>query len=144
MDGQSGDVLEEAGLTESAGQDHHPGQQEDDVEVDPGEGFFLVDDAEDHDQQAAQQGNQGPVEALGGDQGVGDDEDATRQQDVHVRTPSGHASARLDHSVCRLLEDVGVRLGRTYPPWPSLAATTSDVRPRPTFIFSSASMTLEG
>ena len=99
--------------------------------------------AEDHDQQAAQQGYQGSVEALGGDQGVGDDEDATRQQDVHVRTPNGHAKARLDHSVCRSLEDVGVRLGRTYPPWPSLAATTSDVRPRPTFIFSSASMTLE-
>ncbi len=59
VDGQPGDVLEEAGLTESAGQDHHPGQQEDDVEVDPGEGFLLVDDAEDDHQQAAQQGDRG-------------------------------------------------------------------------------------
>ena len=89
MDGQPGDVLEEAGPAESAGQDHHPGQQEDDVEVDAGEGLFLVDDAEDDDQQAAEQGDEGPIEALGCDQGVGDDEDAAGEQDVHVRTPAG-------------------------------------------------------
>ena len=109
-----------------------------------GERLVLVDDAEDHDQQAAQQGDEGPVEALGGDQGVGDDEDAAREQDVHVRTPDGRARARLDHSVCRSLEDVGVRFGRAYPPGPSLAATTSDVCPRATFIFSRASMTVTG
>ena len=143
VDGESGDVLEEAGLTESAGQDHHPGQQEDDVEVDPGERLLLVDDAEDDDQQSAQQGDQGPVEALGGDQGVGDDEDAAGEQDVHVRTTDGRARARLDHSGCRSREDVGKWLGRTYPPGPSLAATTSDVCPRATFIFSRASMTRE-
>ena len=34
--------------------------------------------------------------------------------------------------------------GRTYPPGPSLAATTSDVRPRPTFIVSRSSMTFIG
>ena len=79
VDRVAGDVLEEAGLAEAAGQDHHPGQQEDDVEVDRREGFFLVDDPEDDDEQAAQQRDQGPVEALGRDQGVGDEEDRRRR-----------------------------------------------------------------
>ena len=78
-----------------AGQDHHPGQQEDDVEVDRGECLLLVDDPEEHDQEAAEKGHQGPVEPLRGDQGVGDGEDAACQQDVHVRTSGGRARARL-------------------------------------------------
>ena len=64
VDRVAGHVLEEAGLAEPTGQDHHPGQQEDDVEVDRREGFFLVDDPEDDDEQAAQQRDEGPVEAL--------------------------------------------------------------------------------
>ena len=52
-------VLEEPGLAEPAGEDHHPGQQEDDVEVDGREGLFLVDDPEDDDEQAAEQGDRG-------------------------------------------------------------------------------------
>jgi hypothetical protein len=38
----------------------------------------------------------------------------------------------------------GDGFGRAYPPGPSLAATTSDVRPRLTFIVSRASMTSTG
>ena len=98
VDGVAGDVLEEAGLGEAAGQHHHPGQQEDDVEVDRREGLFLVDDAEDHDQQAAEERDQRPVNALGRDQPVGDDEDAASEEDVHVsppRTPVGARSSPL-------------------------------------------------
>ena len=110
-----------------------------------GEGLFLVDDAEDDEQQAAEQRDERPIEPLGGDQGVGDDEDAAGEQDVHV---SGPAARRTDGpgEIIRCagrLGDDGLRLGRTYPPGPSLAATTSDVRPRLTFIVSRSSMTQE-
>ena len=85
----AGHVLEEAGLAEAAGQHHHPGQQEDDVEVDGREGLLLVDDPEDHDQQAAQQRDEGAVEALGRDQPVGDEEDGAGEEDVHRQDASG-------------------------------------------------------
>ena len=44
VDRHPGDVLEEPGLAEAARKHHHPGQQEDDVEVDGGERLVLVDD----------------------------------------------------------------------------------------------------
>ena len=134
-----GHVLEEAGLAEAAGQHHHPGQQEDDVEVDRREGLFLVDDPEDHDQQAAEQGDERAVEALGGDQRVGDEEDAAGEEDVHRQPASGARGRAIRRSGVGASRETSS--GRAYPPGPSLAATTSDVRPRPTFIVSRASMT---
>ncbi len=81
--------LEEAGPRERAGEDHHPGQQEDDVEVDGRERLLLVDDPEDDEQQAAEQRDQGPVEALGRDEGIGDEEDAARDPGVHQTAAGG-------------------------------------------------------
>ena len=92
----------------------------------------------DHDQQAAEQRDQRSVEALGGDQPVGDEEDAAGEEDVHGQRASGARgrAARVDWVRCEATEGDG--FGRAYPPGPSLAATTSDVRPRLTFIVSSS------
>ena len=95
MDGLSGEVLEEARLGEAAGEHHHPGQQEDDVEVDRRERFLLIDDPEGHDQQAAKERDEGPVEALGRDQRIGDEEDGAGEEDVHLRTSRPRAEAGL-------------------------------------------------
>ena len=59
----------------------------------PGERLLLVDDPEEHDQQAAQEGHEGPIEALGGDQGVGDDE-ACRRRAGRPRQDAGWGRER--------------------------------------------------
>ena len=87
----AGDELEEAGLAEGPRHDHHPDQQEDDVEVDGREGLLLVHDPEDDDEHRTEQRDQSPVVALGGDQRVGDQEDAAGDVDVHLRPPPGRA-----------------------------------------------------
>ena len=65
--GPNGQPAEDAGLPDDAGQDHHSGQQEDDVEVDRLEGLLLGDDAEEHHRHPAGQRGQRLVHALGGD-----------------------------------------------------------------------------
>ena len=79
--------LEEARPSRGAGEDHHPGQQEDDVEVDGREGLLLVDDPATTITAAAEQRRQGPVDPLGRDQRIGDEEDERGQRDrlVHDR-----------------------------------------------------------
>lgn len=83
LDRSDGDPLEEAGPAQDAGQDHHPDQQEDDVQVDRGEGRFLVDDAKDHDQGGTKKGSDRLVDALGGDQRIRDEEDDPGGNDLH-------------------------------------------------------------
>ena len=81
-------------LDERTGEDHHPGQQEDDIEVDGRERLLLVDDPEDDEQQATEQGDEGPVEAFRGDEGIGDQEDAACDPGVHQATTGERAVAR--------------------------------------------------
>jgi hypothetical protein len=80
--GAHGQPPEDAGLPDDAGQDHHPGQEEDDVEVDLGEGLILADDAEQHHEHAAGKGGQRLVDTLGGDEQIGPGEDRQADDDL--------------------------------------------------------------
>ena len=106
MDRQPGDVFEEAGLAESAGQDHHPGQQEDDVEVDAGERLFLVDDAEDDDQQATQESNERPIKALGRDE--------ERRRRRRCRPPAGRPCQDIRRTRERVVKSVETLVARNH------------------------------
>ena len=93
--------LEEAGLREDGRDHHHPGQQEDDVQVDRRERLLLVQDAQDDDEEAADERHGRAVPALGGDEGVRDDEDRRSYPGVHAhgrtdltRPPGASAEAR--------------------------------------------------
>ena len=129
---------------------HHPGQQEDHVEVDGRERLFLVDDPEDHDQQAAEQRDERPVNPLGRDQPVGDEEDAAGEEDVHGQAVSNAQRARRQVG-WKVISAVGSARSRAergsvlpHPPGPSLAATTSDVCPRLTLVNCRVRMTATG
>ena len=74
-----GEELEEPGLLEHADDDHHPEEKEDDVPVDAGvlgeeRGLRVDQSDDDHAGDPAERGGDA-VDALGRDEGVGDDED---------------------------------------------------------------------
>ena len=91
--------LEEPGLLEDADDDHHPEEQEDDVPVDAGVWSKNADlgvDEADHDHRGhAAEGGGDPVDPLGRDEGVADDEDRDggRGEDHAglLRTPKARA-----------------------------------------------------
>ena len=74
---------EDARLPDDRGEDHHPRQQEDHVEVDLLERLLLADDPEEDHGDPARHRRDGLVDALGRDQGVGENED--READDHRR-----------------------------------------------------------
>ena len=77
-------VLEDTGLAQHADDHHHAQQQEDDIPVDPGvvgvERVLGADNADDHHDGGTAERGLHLGHPLGGDQGVGDDEDQHRDR----------------------------------------------------------------
>ena len=103
-------VLEHAGAAGDRHQHHHPGQQADGVEVDALDRLLLGQHPAQHHRAAAEQGEDGAVEAVHRHQGVGDRQD--RQSDIDRRQAYRHRSV---HDTVEARGSIG-RPGAARPP----------------------------
>ena len=98
--GPDRDVLEDAGLPQHADDDHHPEQQKDDVPVDSGltgeENIFRTEDPKrDHDGRTDER-DECLVDAITGDQRVGDHEHGDREDGHHrLSAPAPRPTAAM-------------------------------------------------
>src|SRR3989442_12769556 len=128
--------LEDSGLGHDVRDDHHPGEQEDHVEVDGREGVALVDQLQDDDHRGAQERRERAVDLLGDDERVGGEENPAGKKLVasHPPAPPYAWSSRSMRCTTRVAAPV-----RRRPAWicirqPGLAVTTSVAPVRRMFV----------
>jgi hypothetical protein len=91
------DVFEDTGLPQHADDNHHPQQQKDDVPIDSGvmgvEHILGTDHPHGHHHRRPAQRDDGLVDAVAGDQRVGDDEHGDRKNSHPISAPAPRTTA---------------------------------------------------
>ena len=97
--GPDRDVFEDTGLPQHADDHHHAQEQKDDVPVDSGvvgvEHVLGADHADDHHDGRTAERDDGLVDALGGDQRVGDHEHGDRKNSHRISAPAPRTTAAM-------------------------------------------------